>query len=65
MARIASLDSKAPTDSYGDFISGEVRYSSLMRANPDRAKKLFAKAEGESKERWEYLNKLIDVYKAK
>lgn len=59
------LDSKAPTDSYGDFISGEVRYSSLMRANPDRAKKLFAKAEGESKERWEYLNKLIDVYKAK
>ena len=59
------LDSKEPTDSYGDFIGGEVRYSSLMRANPERAKRLFAKAEEESKERWTYLNKLIDLYKAK
>ena len=59
-----SLDSKAPTDSYEEFINGEVRYNSLMRANPERAKKLFAKAEGESKAKWEYLNKLKVLYKA-
>ncbi len=58
------LDSKAPTDSYEEFINGEVRYNSLMRANPERAKKLFAKAETESKERWEHLNRMIDLYKA-
>jgi len=59
------LDSKAPTESYQDFLAGEVRYSSLMRANPDRAKELFARSEEECKERYEYLNKLIEVYRAK
>jgi len=60
-----SLDSKAPTESYEDFINGEVRYSALMKANPDRARKLFDKAEGEAKDKYEYLNKLIELYKAK
>ncbi|MDO4479353.1 MAG: thiamine pyrophosphate-dependent enzyme, partial [Lachnospiraceae bacterium] len=58
------LDSKAPTDSYEEFINGEVRYNSLMRANPERAKKLFAKAEAEAKAKWDYLNKLKVLYKA-
>ena len=35
------LDSKAPTTSYNDFIMGEVRYSSLTRSFPTRAKELF------------------------
>ena len=39
------LDSKAPTESYRDFIMGEVRYNSLTRAFPERAEELFAKAE--------------------
>lgn len=38
------LDSKAPTASYNDFIMSEVRYNSLARSNPDRAKVLFEKA---------------------
>jgi len=59
------LDSKAPTDSYEEFIMGEVRYSSLKRANPERAARLFAKSEAEAKERYENLVKLIDYYKAK
>ena len=40
-----SLDSKAPTSSYQDFLRGEVRYASLEKANPERAKDLFAKSE--------------------
>ncbi len=59
------LDSKAPTESYEEFIMGEVRYSSLKRANPERAARLFAKSEAEAKERYENLVKLIDYYKAK
>ena len=59
-----ALDSKAPTDSYEEFINGEVRYNSLMRANPDRARKLFDKAVKESEAKWTHLNKLIDLYKA-
>ena len=35
-----TIDSKEPTASYYDFIMGEVRYSSLMRSFPDRAKEL-------------------------
>ena len=58
------LDSKAPTGSYEEFIMGEVRYSSLKRANPERAAKLFAKSEAEAKERYENLVKLVDFHKA-
>jgi pyruvate-ferredoxin/flavodoxin oxidoreductase len=47
------LDSKAPTASYQDFIMGEVRYNSLARSFPDRAKELFEKAEKDAKEKYE------------
>lgn len=57
-----SLDSKAPTESYQEFLNGEVRYNSLMRSNPDKAKKLFEQSEEYAKERYEYLNKLITLY---
>ena len=49
------LDSKAPTESYRDFIMGEVRYSSLTRAFPERAEALFEKAEADAKRRYEKL----------
>ena len=39
------LDGKAPSASYRDFIMGEVRYNSLTRSFPERAEKLFEKAE--------------------
>ncbi len=59
-----SLDSKAPTQSYAEFLDGEVRYNSLKRANPEKAARLFAKSEAEAKARYEYLNKLITLYGA-
>ncbi|MBC8533376.1 pyruvate:ferredoxin (flavodoxin) oxidoreductase [Yeguia hominis] len=49
------LDSKAPTASYRDFIMGEVRYNSLTRSFPERAEKLFEKAEKVAAERYEEL----------
>ena len=52
------LDSKAPTASYRDFIMGEVRYNSLTRAFPDRAEKLFEKAEKEAAEKYQQLEEL-------
>lgn len=52
------LDSKAPTESYRDFIMGEVRYNSLTRAFPERAEKLFTEAEKVAKENYEHLEKL-------
>ena len=57
-----TLDSKAPTESYREFLDGEVRYNALMRANPERAEKLYAQSEKNAKERYEYLNKLVTLY---
>ena len=52
------LDSKEPKGSYEDFIMGEVRYNSLARANPERAKELFAKAQADAKAKYEHLVEL-------
>ena len=61
-----SLDSKAPDyTGYDEFLNGEVRYNSLKRANPDRAAKLFAKNQKCNEERYEYLNKLIELHAGK
>ena len=57
-----TMDSKAPTGDYESFLDGEVRYNSLKRANPDRAARLWAKNEAESKARYEYLNRLTQLY---
>ncbi len=59
-----TLDSKAPAGDYQEFLNGEVRYNSLMRSNPEKAKRLFAKNEEEAKARYEYLNKLITLHGA-
>ncbi len=58
------LDSKAPTGDYKSFLNGEVRYNALARFNPERAEKLFDNAEQNAKERYEYLNKLVQLYGA-
>ncbi len=52
------LDSKEPTGSYYDFITGETRYRTLQKMFPQDAEYLFARAEKEAKERYEnYKNK--------
>jgi pyruvate-ferredoxin/flavodoxin oxidoreductase len=60
-----SLDSKAPTASYNDFIMSEVRYSKLTRTFPERAKELFAAAEKEAKDRYELLVKQKEMFEPK
>ena len=50
-----SVDSKAPSASYRDFIMGEVRYSSLKLSFPDRAEELFAIAETDAAAKYEAL----------
>ncbi len=57
-----SLDSKAPTASYQDFIMSESRYSALMRANPERAGKLFEIAEADAKDKYDHLVRLQTLY---
>ncbi len=46
-----SLDSKEPTESFRDFLLGEVRYASLQKSFPEMAEELFAKTEADAKER--------------
>ena len=57
-----TLDSKAPTESYKEFIEGEVRYASLIRQNAARAEELFAHAEEDAKKKYEHLQKLGALY---
>ncbi len=52
------LDSKPAKSSYQDFIRGEVRYASLAKLFPDVAEQLFARAEEEAKDKYEYYEKL-------
>ena len=56
------LDSKAPTDSYKDFIMSEVRYSALARSNPERADKLFDSAVSTAAKKYDYLLRLSKLY---
>jgi pyruvate-ferredoxin/flavodoxin oxidoreductase len=52
------LDSKAPTADYQEFLQSEIRYSALARSNPERAARLFAKAEENAKDKYKKLVKL-------
>jgi len=55
-----SLDSKEPTQSYREFIEGEIRYRTLAKMFPEVAGQLFDRAAEEAKERYEYYKKLAE-----
>ncbi|HIX59156.1 MAG TPA: 4Fe-4S dicluster domain-containing protein, partial [Candidatus Blautia gallistercoris] len=57
-----TLDSKLPSGDYQEFLDGEVRYNSLKRSNPAKAERLFALNEEQAKDRYAYLNKLVNLY---
>ena len=57
-----TLDSKAPTADYKEFILGEARYASLTRSFPERANELFDKAVEEAKAQRAHLEKLVKLY---
>ena len=57
-----TLDSKAPSKDYKDFLMGEVRYNALARQNPERAEKLFDKAVKNAADRYDYLVRYAKLY---
>ena len=57
-----SLDSKAPTGDYKAFMMREVRYNSLMRANPERATMLFDRAVKNAAAKYKHLVELQNMY---
>ncbi|MGN0679146.1 MAG: pyruvate:ferredoxin (flavodoxin) oxidoreductase, partial [Oscillospiraceae bacterium] len=58
-----TLDSKAPTGDVKAFMMREVRYNSLVRANPERAEKLFDRAVKNFKSKYDHLVELDKAYK--
>jgi len=57
-----TLDSKAPAGGYQEFLMNEARYSRLTREFPERATELFERNEAAAKERYEHLQKLVELY---
>ena len=60
-----SIDSKAPTAPYRDYIMNEVRYSSLPLSFPERAEELFQKAEQNAQDKYEKLLRQKAMYDEK
>jgi pyruvate-ferredoxin/flavodoxin oxidoreductase len=57
-----SLDSKAPTADFREFLMGEVRYSSLKQLFPDQADALFDKTAKDAAERLDGYKRLAKMY---
>jgi len=57
-----TLDSKAPTADYKEFLMGEVRYNALARQTPERAERLFDKAVKNAQDRYDYLLRYAALY---
>ncbi|WP_461612431.1 pyruvate:ferredoxin (flavodoxin) oxidoreductase [Clostridium sp. Marseille-QA1073] len=55
------LDSKEPKESYRDFITGEIRYSSLMKTFPDSAEEMFKLSEAHARERYDIYRRLAEM----
>jgi pyruvate-ferredoxin/flavodoxin oxidoreductase len=55
------LDSKEPTENFREFLLGQVRYSSLEKAYPDKAEELFTKAEQLAKERYKIYRQMAEA----
>ena len=58
-----TLTSKEGDGTYQDFLHNESRYTRLVKPFPERAEKLFAKSEEVAKERYEHLQRLVELYK--
>ena len=60
-----TLDSKAPTADYIEFINGETRYSSLRRSFPEKADKLFNIAAENAVAKYNDLLRTVEYYAPK
>ncbi|WP_243456570.1 thiamine pyrophosphate-dependent enzyme, partial [Mobilitalea sibirica] len=52
------LDSKEPSESFRDFIMGQIRYSALEKTFPEQAEELFKQAERLARERYEIYKQI-------
>ena len=57
------LDSKAPNGDYREFLMGENRFASLKKAQPQIAEELFSQAEQNSKDLYNFYQKLSEILK--
>ncbi len=55
------LDSKEPTESFKEFLMGEIRYASLTKTFPEIAKDLFGKAEEDAKAKYEKYRAMAEA----
>ncbi|MBR2293029.1 MAG: pyruvate:ferredoxin (flavodoxin) oxidoreductase [Clostridia bacterium] len=58
-----TIDSKAPTASYVDFVKSENRYARLVQTAPEKAEALFAQGEENAKAKYDRLQKMSELYK--
>ena len=58
-----TLTSKEGDGSYQEFLNNEARYTRLVKPFPERAEKLFSESEKAAKERFEHLQRLVELYK--
>ena len=58
-----SLDSKAPQGGYQEFLMSEARYARLKASFPEKAERLFAANEKAANDRYDYLTRLVELYK--
>jgi len=57
-----TIDSKAPTADYIEFIKSEARYARLVQSFPERAAELFEKASNNAKAKYDRLLKMGKLY---
>ena len=58
-----TLTSKQGDGSYQEFLNNEARYTRLVKPFQERAERLFAKSEEVANERFEHLQRLVELYK--
>lgn len=58
-----TLTSKEGDGTYQEFLNNESRYTRLVKPFPERAEKLFSESEKAAKERFEHLQRLVELYK--
>jgi pyruvate-ferredoxin/flavodoxin oxidoreductase len=54
-------DCKEPTGDFQEFIRGERRYSALLKTAPTEAEGLYAEAEADAKNRWNFFKKMGEI----
>ncbi|MCB9557457.1 MAG: pyruvate:ferredoxin (flavodoxin) oxidoreductase [Deltaproteobacteria bacterium] len=64
MGQPFQLDCRKPTVSFKEFALQEARFSMLARSNPKEAERLFALAQQDINERWQFYSQLANVERA-